>query len=129
MSVNSRSVNLSGLPKSLKKLNASGGALGVTMVGTYDRGTRQVDMSGNLVPVNQFSKIIGALPLFGDLLSGTDNAGIFATQFNVSGPIDNPQTSVNAASLVPGILRDLFSPEWLKNEASRLFGADDNQIE
>ena len=122
-------IETTGTKHNLKKLNASGGALGVTMVGTYDRATRQVDMSGNLVPVNQFSKIIGALPLFGDLLSGTDNAGIFATQFNVSGPIDDPQTSVNAASLVPGILRDLFSPEWLKNEASRLFGADDNQTE
>ena len=96
------------------------------MVGTYDRATRQVDMSGNLVPVNQFSKIIGAL-LYSETCYLVLIMQVFATQFNVSGSIDEPQTSVNAASLVPGILRDLFSPEWLKNEASRLFGADDNQ--
>ena len=120
-------IETSGTKHDLKKLSASGGALGVTMVGTYDRHTGQVDMSGNLVPVNQFSKLVGAVPLLGNLLSGTDKTGIFATQFNVSGPIDDPQTSVNAASLVPGVLRDLFSPEWLQKEAGRLFGSGDDQ--
>ena len=84
-------------------------------------------MSGNLVPVNQFSKIIGAVPLLGDLLAGVDNAGIFATQFNLKGDIDDPETTVNAASLVPGLLRDIFSPDWLGRETDRLFGDADNQ--
>ena len=105
-------------------LKASGGAVGLTMVGSYNSATRQVDVSGNLVPVNQFSKIVGAVPLLGDLLAGVDNAGIFTTQFNVTGSIDDPETSVNAASLVPGVLRDLFSPEWLGREAKRIFGSD-----
>ena len=94
------------------------------MVGEYNSESRQVDISGNLVPVNQFSKIIGAVPLFGDLLSGADKSGIFATQFNIKGDIDDPETSVNAASLVPGIIRDIFSPDWLGRERDRLFGSD-----
>ena len=106
------------------KMVASGGAVGLSMVGEYNSETRQVDMSGNLVPVNQFSKIIGSVPLLGELLSGVDNAGIFATQFNVTGDIDDPQTSVNAASILPGVIRDIFSADWLGRERERLFGAD-----
>ncbi len=108
----------------ITNLVASGGAVGLSMVGEYNSETRKVDVSGNLVPVNQFSKIIGAVPLLGDLLAGVDNAGIFATQFNVTGDIDEPVTNVNAASLVPGVLRDIFSPDWLGREADRLFGPD-----
>ena len=108
----------------ITKMVASGGAVGITLVGEYDSTTRQVDVSGNLVPVNQFSKIIGSVPLLGELLSGVDNAGIFATQFNITGTIDEPQTSVNAASLVPGIIRDIFSPDWLGRETDRIIGGD-----
>ena len=108
----------------ISKMVASGGAVGVSLVGEYDSNTRKVDVSGNLVPVNQFSKLIGAVPLVGELLSGVDNAGIFATQFNITGTIDDPETSVNAASLVPGIIRDIFSPDWLGRESERIIGGD-----
>ena len=113
-----------GAQHNITKLNAGGGAVGVTLIGEYNSQTRQVDVSGNLVPVNQFSKIIGAVPLLGELFSGIDHAGIFATQFNVTGDIDDPQISVNAASLVPGVIRDIFSPDWLGRERDRLFGGD-----
>ncbi|MGC6517199.1 MAG: AsmA-like C-terminal domain-containing protein [Candidatus Puniceispirillaceae bacterium] len=109
----------------ITRLQASGGAVGVTMVGKYNSKTRQVDISGNLVPVKQFSKIVGSVPFLGGLLAGIDNAGIFATQFNVKGAIDDPETSVNAASFVPGVLRDLFSPDWLNRESERI--TQDNQ--
>ena len=112
----------------ITKMVASGGAVGLSMVGDYNSETRQVDMSGNLVPVNQFSKIIGSVPLLGELLSGVDNAGIFATQFNVKGDIDDPQTSVNAASVLPGVIRDIFSADWLGRERERLFGADNQTV-
>jgi len=42
------------------------------------------------------------------------------------GDIDDPKTTINAASLAPGVLRDLFSPEWLKRESQRLFGAEED---
>ena len=122
-------IETSGARHKITSLVASGGAVGVSLVGDYNRDTRLVDVSGNLVPVNQFSKIIGAVPLFGDLLAGIDNAGIFTTQFNVKGPIDAPETSINAASLVPGVLRDIFSPDWLGRERDRLFGSDNQTAE
>ena len=115
-----------GKTHNIKSIKASGGAVGITMLGSYNSETKQVDVSGNLVPVNQFSKIIGAVPVLGELLSGIDKSGIFATQFNVTGDIADPETSVNAASIAPGFIRDLFSPNWLVRERNRILG-DDNQ--
>ena len=64
----------------------------------------------------------------GELLSGIDKSGLFATQFNVTGDIADPETSVNAASIAPGFIRDLFSPNWLARERNRILGQD-NQTE
>ena len=109
----------------IERLRASGGAVGVSMVGSYDRKSREVEVSGNLVPVNQFSKIIGAVPLVGELLTGLDKSGIFATQFSLSGSIDDPEVNVNVASVAPGFLRDIFSPNWLGSEEERILNGDD----
>ena len=70
-------------------------------------------MSGNLVPVSQISNIVGKLPLIGNVLTGLDKSGIFATQFRVTGLSDDMKTAVNPASIAPGLLRDLISPNWL----------------
>jgi hypothetical protein len=75
--------------------------------------------------VNQISEILGGLPLLGDLITGTDKSGIFVTQFRVTGTSDDMKTSVNpVTSVAPGLIRDLFSPNWLGNEGQRLFGQD-----
>jgi hypothetical protein len=106
-------------------MRASGEAVGVTMLGVFDRATKKVDVSGNLVPVNQISNIIGGLPLVGDLITGRDKSGIFVTQFKVTGTSDDMKTSVNpVTSIAPGLIRDLFSPNWLGSEEQRLFGPD-----
>ena len=105
----------------IKALKASGDAVAVSMVGVYDRATKQVDVGGNLVPVSQISDIVGKLPLIGNVLTGLDNSGIFATQFRVSGLADEMKTAVNPASIAPGLLRDLISPNWLGKESDRLF--------
>ena len=91
------------------------------MVGVYDRASKQVDVGGNLVPVSQISNIVGKLPLIGNVLTGLDKSGIFATQFRVSGLSDDMTTAVNPASIAPGLLRDLISPNWLGKESERLF--------
>ena len=109
---------------SISRMEASGGAVSVAVVGRFNNETREMDISGNVVPANQLSKIIGAVPLLGNVLTGIDKSGIFTTQFSMVGDIDDPQTTINAASLAPGVLRDLFSPEWLKRESQRLFGAE-----
>ena len=104
-------------------MKASGEAVGVTMLGVYDRATKKVDVSGNLVPVNQISKLLGKVPLLGDFIAGMDKSGIFVSQFTVTGTSDDMKTAVNpVSSIAPGLLRDLFSPNWLSKEEKRLFG-------
>ena len=104
-------------------MKASGEAVGVTMLGVYDRATKKVDVSGNLVPVHKISELLGKVPLLGDLIAGIDKSGIFVSQFTVTGTSDNMKTVVNPmSSIAPGLLRDLFSPNWLGKEEKRLFG-------
>ena len=111
----------------MTKVTGQGQAVSVAFVGQYDSETREVDVSGNLVPASFLSQIIGAIPLVGEILTGVDNAGLFVTQFRLQGSIDDPESSVTPASIVPGVLRDLFSPSWLRREGDRILGplADD----
>ena len=53
----------------IKALKANGDAVAVSMVGVYDRTSKQVDVSGNLVPVSQISNIVGKLPVLGNVLT------------------------------------------------------------
>jgi len=92
------------------------------VVGMYDSNTKQADISGNLVPINLISDIIGNVPLIGTILTGIDNSGLLVTQFRVDGDVDDLNVEVNPVSLlVPGLFRDLFSPNWLESEADRIF--------
>ncbi|MDB2528142.1 AsmA-like C-terminal domain-containing protein [Alphaproteobacteria bacterium] len=109
----------------IKALKATGDAVAVNMLGVYDRATKQVDVSGNLVPASQISRFVGEVPLIGNVLTGIDKSGIFTTQFRVTGRSDDMKTSINAASVAPGLLRDLLSPNWLKNEGNRLLDDKD----
>ena len=39
----------------------------------------------------------------------------------MKGKYEDPDVTVNASSLAPGLLRDLFSPDWLIKERERIF--------
>ncbi len=106
----------------ISSLRAEGASVGLGVVGVYDSNTKQADISGNLVPINLVSNIIGNVPLIGTILTGIDNSGLLVTQFRVVGNIDDLNVEVNPVSLlVPGLFRDLFSPNWLESEADRIF--------
>lgn len=93
----------------IKELRASGLALGVLVRGKIDRGKETLDLTGTLVPIYGFNRVLGAIPLLGDLLTGGDGGGLFAFTFAVRGSSANPDLSVNALSvLAPGLLRRLF---------------------
>ena len=64
------------------------------------------------------------IPIVGEILTGVDKAGLFVTQFSLTGSIDDPAASITLASVVPGVLRDLFSPSWLRREGDRILGPD-----
>jgi hypothetical protein len=58
-------------------------------------------VSGNLVPVNQISKLLGKVPLLGDFIAGIDKSGIFVSQFTVTGTSDDMKTAVNPCHQLP----------------------------
>ena len=109
----------------IRKMRGGGVDIALSMVGRYDTISREVEISGNLVPANLLNKVIGLIPLLGNLLTGADKGGLFVTQFSMTGSIDDPQTTTNAASLIPGILRDVVSPDWLEREGARILGVDE----
>ena len=106
----------------LTRVAGQGQAVSVAFVGEYDRETRIIDVSGNLVPASFISQIFGVIPLVGQILTGVDNAGLFVTQFSLKGDVDDPTSSVTPASIIPGVFRDVFSPSWLKREGDRILG-------
>jgi len=120
------SIEKRGPKVNLTQVIGRGQAVSVAFVGQYDDKTREVDVSGNLVPASFLSQIIGVIPIVGEILTGVDNAGLFVTQFSLTGSIDDPDASITPASVVPGVLRDLFSPSWLRREGDRILGPDAN---
>ena len=102
-------VSLSGDLISLDGMRAYGGALGINASGTIDRAAGEMSISGTLVPAYTLNSVLGNIPVLGNLLLGGEGQGIFAANFRVYGPRDDPKISVNPLStLAPGVLRNLF---------------------
>ena len=49
-------------------------------------------------------------------ITGLKKVGLFAGQFLMVGPIENPKTELNTLSFAPGILRDIFAEDWLNDK-------------
>ncbi len=66
---------------------------------------RQMKLVGVVVPANAVQGLIGKIPLLGFILGD----GLIATNFVVSGPLDEPDVNPQeATTLLPGFLRKLF---------------------
>ncbi len=86
-----------------------GTSMGGTLEGTLDYASDRADMTGTFVPLYGLNNILTQIPLFGPLLMGGSNAGIFAINFRISGTVNSPTVSINPLSAVaPGIFRKLF---------------------
>ncbi len=77
---------------------------------------KSIDLKGSVAPIKLISKIISIVPAVGELLTGLKKEGLFAGQFQMVGLIENPKVKLNTMSFAPGILRDLFSDDWLDNK-------------
>jgi hypothetical protein len=87
----------------------SAGALGISFEGDLDMDRDKVALKGTVVPVDTFNKIVAAIPLIGDALTGGSRGGFLGWTYSVSGATDDPQVSVNPLSVfAPGFLRNLF---------------------
>ncbi len=90
-------------------MRAAGGAIGINVDGHVDYQAGTLDASGTLVPANILNTVLGNIPVLGNLLLGGEGQGIFAANFRIAGPINDPQVAVNPLSAVaPGVLRKLF---------------------
>ncbi|MEH3116869.1 MAG: DUF3971 domain-containing protein [Methylorubrum populi] len=87
----------------------SNAAMGFTAGGWLDTARERTQIDGTFVPLYGLNNVVAQVPLFGPLLAGGSNEGLFAVNFNVSGPIAKPTVNVNPLSAVaPGFLRKLF---------------------
>ena len=104
----------------IHQARASGDALAVDLVGYLEKESKKIEVSGTLLPLYGITKLIGKVPLISQILTGVDNEGFLVTQFSLTGTIDDPETSVNISSIIPGLFRDVFSPDWINRERQRL---------
>ncbi len=92
----------------LKNGRTSGNSLGILFDGTFDNEKRYVDISGTIAPMAGLNKIIGKIPLLGDILTG-GSGGVFAATYSIKGSSDDPVISANPLSVItPGILRRIL---------------------
>ena len=95
------------LTSSLMKLYGS--SLGVTTKGSVDFGADVIDLEGSIVPAYAVNQVLGEIPIIGWILTGGEGGGLLAVSYRVSGPVSQPEISVNPLSaLTPGFLRGLF---------------------
>jgi hypothetical protein len=86
----------------------SGNSVGFTFDGTYDKNASTINVEGTMIPLAGVNKIIGNIPLVGDILTG-GSGGVFAATYSVKGDAKSPSVFVNPLSvLTPGILRRIL---------------------
>ena len=115
---------------------ATGTSIGFTASGSVYTHADVINLGGTVVPAYALNSLFGKIPLLGNILTGSESGGgVFAANFSVSGPIEDPKTTVNPLSaLTPGILRNLFGvlkPDQIRllsdpTESDSLLGAPSN---
>jgi hypothetical protein len=95
----------------VKDAKASGASLGFTASGDIYTHADMVNMEGTMVPAYLINSVLGEIPILGDIFTGgEEGGGVFAATYKMTGPVENPEISVNPLSaLAPGFLRNLFT--------------------
>ena len=111
-------IETAGERRILNDVRASGEAIKFQLAGEYDRQTDEIQIRGILAPLSLLSDVIGVIPLVSNIITGQDKTGFLATQFDMSGQLSDPVTTINPATvLAPGVIRNILSPDWLTNES------------
>eukprot|EP01037_Dinobryon_pediforme_P011629 gene11629-11724_t len=99
-----------------------GPQIGATMQGVLDYGRDTVDLAGNLIPAYQLNNLFSKIPLFGPLLGGGKNEGLFAINYRITGKVSAPILRVDPLSAIaPGILRKIMGvADGTQNNPSNL---------
>jgi len=79
----------------IDEIYAIGPAISIMMDGYVENG-KLVSLRGTLVPATTLNKVIGSLPLLGDILVGKKTGeGVFGVSFKIKGPPKKLKTTVN----------------------------------
>jgi len=93
----------------IKLARAHGPSIGLTGTGYVDFDQHKVDMKGTVVPAYALNGILNDIPILGFVLTGGEGEGMFAVTYHATGPLEQPEISVNPLSaLTPGFLRGVF---------------------
>ncbi len=89
---------------------AAGASLGFTAGGKVYTYADVIDLKGTVVPAYALNSLLGKIPILGEILTGTEKGGgMFAANFQLTGPLEDPKATVNPLSaLTPGILRNVL---------------------
>jgi hypothetical protein len=103
----------------LLDVRVAGNSVGLNIEGKVDLNSADANLNGTIVPFSMVNRMLGSIPLIGDILTGGSGGGVLALSYSITGTLDNPNISVNPVSLLtPGFIRNLFfgSPEPDDNE-------------
>ncbi len=79
----------------INEIYAIGPAISILMDGYIEK-NKLVSLRGTLVPATTINKVIGSIPIIGDILVGKKTGeGVFGVSFKIKGPPKNLETSVN----------------------------------
>ena len=79
----------------INNIYAIGPSISLLMEGYIEK-KKLVSLSGTLVPASTLNKIVGSLPLIGDILVGSKlGEGVFGVSFKIKGPPKDLKTIVN----------------------------------
>lgn len=93
----------------LREGTMNGAAIGLTVDGWLDYAHDRVDVTGTFVPVYAVNNLFSQIPVFGLILGGGANEGLFGVNYRVEGSISAPTLSINPLSAIaPGIFRQIF---------------------
>jgi len=93
----------------IKLARAHGPSIGLTGTGYVDFDRHSVDVKGTIVPAYALNGILNDIPIIGFILTGPEGEGMFAAIYHATGPLEQPEISVNPlAALAPGFLRGVF---------------------
>jgi hypothetical protein len=93
----------------IRDAHASGPSVGLSGDGYVDRRGHKLELRGAVAPIYGLNRILGALPIVGNVLVSKPGEGIIGVTYYASGNLDEPKISVNPLSLLaPGILRRIF---------------------
>ena len=97
-----------------KKILIHNQTLSIYLEGDYNLNSEIINFIGSIVPFTIVSKFISVVPAVGELLTGSNKKGIISGQFKLNGKDSNPTIDLNILSFSPGILRQIFSKDWLE---------------